>query len=96
MTTRICTECGRTFEPSSGHLRCPACRSHNLCACGARKQKDSTGKGRGQYVFGHIVVMEQLLGRYLLPDENVHHLNGVKDDKRRNNTIVRVTSLATQ
>src|SRR6185437_16113943 len=41
MNSRVCTECGRTFQPSSGHLRCPSCRSRDLCACGAGKQKHS-------------------------------------------------------
>jgi hypothetical protein len=41
--------------------------------------------GKGNYVFEHILVMEQLLGRYLLPDESVHHLNGVRDDNRPEN-----------
>jgi hypothetical protein len=41
--------------------------------------------GKGYYVFEHILVMERLLGCYLLPDESVHHLNGVRDDNRPEN-----------
>ena len=41
--------------------------------------------GKGQYVFEHIIVIEQILGRYLLPAESVHHRNGVRDDNRPEN-----------
>ena len=41
--------------------------------------------GQGSYVFEHILVMEEMLGRYLLPDESVHHRNGVRDDNRPEN-----------
>lgn len=121
MGERQCSECGRTFRPSSRHRRCPACRARDFCSCGNKKQAksatcgscrtvaaDANGNwkggqtrhkagyvmtrspghprtGRSPYVFEHILVPEQLLGRYLVEGESVHHINGIRDDNRPEN-----------
>lgn len=53
---------------------------------------DYPGAAKSGHMLEHRKVMQDLLGRPLLPEENVHHVNGVRDDNRPENLELWSTS----
>lgn len=49
------------------------------------KLPDHPFSGKQGYIAEHRLVMEKLIGRYLIPGEVVHHINEVKTDNRPEN-----------
>ena len=94
-----CGRCGGMFTPKDAQ----STFCSNACAGKARRSgrswKDPYGyimryepehpmASRRGRLFEHRWVMANHLGRPLLPDEIVHHRNGVKDDNRIDNLAV--------
>lgn len=55
-------------------------------------QWDSPNHTRRGHILEHVKVMADALGRPLIPGENVHHINGVRDDNRPENLELWSTS----
>lgn len=59
-----------------------------------RIYKPEHPNANGKYVFEHRLVVEKIIGRYLLTKEESHHINKIKDDNRPENLMAFVSKSA--
>lgn len=83
-TSKTCVSCSSYSGPGNGNWRGGKTRTKKgyvmVWAPGHPRATESC-----KYVFEHILVMEDRLGRHLLPGETVHHRFGARDDNRIEN-----------
>jgi len=82
-----CLQCGVKFRTSRGRSRsakfCSASCYHRAQGTDNRKYVVITVDG--QPIYEHRRIMQQHIGRALLPTEHVHHINGNRRDNRLEN-----------
>jgi uncharacterized protein (DUF1330 family) len=82
---------GKTFEEDN---RIIARENHYYWKGGIRKDRGYISilmpehpYANQRYVWQHRLIIEKYIDRYLLISEEVHHINGVRDDNRLNNLM---------
>jgi HNH endonuclease len=81
---KTCLRCRAEAGASNGNWRGGTVK-HRAGYVLRRVPSHPKAKTANGYILEHVLVMEELLGRYLVDGENVHHKNGVKDDNRPEN-----------
>lgn len=82
-TTGLCRPCFGDYRRSGGEPKRLTGRADGyVILTGHRDHPNSRARG---HILEHVKVMSDMLGRPLLPGENVHHKNGVRDDNRPEN-----------
>lgn len=104
ITEAPCPECNVTTINPKESRRCMDCYIRERRRKAAKRwistqgyallsgHYDHPNANRKGHIFEHQYVMAEMIGRPLLPGENVHHKNGVRDDNRPENLELWVVS----
>lgn len=75
----------QSYGNKKRHRRRDGSRTYNAKGYVLVRAPNHPHARNGGFVLEHRLVMEYDLGRYLEPDEVVHHINEIVDDNRREN-----------